>query len=255
MPLSRILSAALIFLPLFIAGQDIDEAIKLFNMYKFDQSRVIFEDIVQKADHPRIAEAHYYLGRLCINPDSALIHYQRVIKDYPQSRFVGEAYLEIAKMKFAREDYQNAIVVINELLRNYPDIPFKDQAQFWLGVSYIGAGQKEIGYATLRTMIAANPKSDWAVRAANIIPGNQPSDVPKDFYTIQVGSYRNQSNAQKMAADLKAKGFEVSIVEAQVLGNTYYRVWVGQFPTPDAAKAQAVKLEALGIKGNVVKGY
>lgn len=255
MPRARIISAALILLPFSIFGQDIDEAIKFFNMYKFDQARIIFEDIVRKNDHPRIAEAYYYLGRLSINPDSALAYYRRVINDYPQSRYTGEAYLEIAKMNFAREDYQNAIVILNELLRNHPDIPFKDQAQFWLGVSYIGVGQKDVGYATLRSLIAANPKSDWAVRAASILPGSPTPEPARDFYTIQVGSYRNEVNAQKRAAELKAGGYEARIVEAQVLGNTYFRVWVGQYPTAEEAKAQAAKLEALGIKGNVIKGY
>jgi TolA-binding protein len=261
MPRPRILLAFLI-IPLSLIGQDIDDAIRLFESFQFDHSRIIFEDIVKKGDNPRLAEAHYYLGRLSINPDSALTHYRIVIKDYPQSRYVDVSYLEIAKINIARENYQDAIVTINELMKNFPDIGFKDEALFWLGVSYIGAGQKDLGHTTLKNLIAAYPKSDWSGRASSIIPDKsgtpppgQPPDVPKDYYTIQIGSYRNETNAQKVAKDLRGKGFTVRVVPAEVKGNQYFRVWVGQFPTADAAKAFSPKLDSLGIKGNVVKGY
>lgn len=261
MPRPRILLAFFI-IPLTLGAQDIDEAIRLFESFQFDRSRIIFEDLVKKGDNPRLAEAHYYLGRLSINPDSALIHYRTVIKDYPQSRYVDISYLEIAKINIARENYQDAIVTINEMLKQYPDIGFKDEALFWLGVSYIGAGQKDPGHATLKNLMAAYPKSEWAVRAASIIPEkgvNVPPDStsapPRDYYTIQIGSYRNESNAEKVAADLRTKKFEVRVVQAEVKGNIYFRVWVGQFSTAEAAKSFAPKLDSLGIKGNVVKGY
>jgi len=261
MPRFRIL-LALFIIPLALGAQDIDEAIRLFESFQFDHSRIIFEDIVKKGDNPRLAEAHYYLGRLSINPDSALVHYRVVIKDYPQSRYVDISYLEIAKINIARENYQDAIVTINELIKQYPDIGFKDEALFWLGVSYIGAGQKDPGHATLKSLIAAYPKSEWAGRAASIIPEkgvnvppDNPPDQPRDYYTIQIGSYRNEGNAQKVAADMRGKKYEVRVVQAEVKGNIYFRVWVGQFPTAEAAKAFAPKLDSLGIKGNVVKGY
>jgi len=248
---------ALFIIPLSLGAQDIDEAIRLFESFQFDRSRIIFEDIVKKDDNPRLAEAHYYLGRLSINPDSALTHYRIVIKNYPQSRYIDISYLEIAKINIARENYQDAIVTINELLKSFPDVAFKDEALFWLGVSYIGAGQKDPGHATLKSLIAAYPKSEWAVRAASIIPekGDNPPDQPREYYTIQIGSYRNEGNAQKVAGDLRGKNFEVRVVQAEVKGNVYFRVWVGQFSTADAAKAFAPKLDSLGIKGNVVKGY
>ena len=85
-------------------------------------------------------------------------------------------------------------------------------------------------------------------------PGNPP-DPTRDFYTIHIGSYRNEGNAQKLAADMRGKKFEVRVVQAEVKGNIYFRVWIGQFPTAEAAKAFAPKLDSLGIKGNVVKGY
>jgi cell division protein FtsN len=50
-------------------------------------------------------------------------------------------------------------------------------------------------------------------------------------------------------------GFDTQVVDALVKGNIYYRVWVGRFSIIEQAKAFSLKLDSLGIKGNVVKGY
>lgn len=71
-----------------------------------------------------------------------------------------------------------------------------------------------------------------------------PSSLPKEIassalgkYTVQVGAYATEKEAQAMAADLKKKGFEAFYVSAQVKGKTYYRVSLGLFSTETEAKA------------------
>jgi tetratricopeptide (TPR) repeat protein len=257
-PLSRariIVSCALIaFIPLVAAGQDIDEAIKLFNALQFDKSRVIFEDIVRAGTDARIAEAYYYLARLSINPDSQAFYYGKVVSDHPQSRYADIACLEIAKINIGREAYGNAILTLQNLIKNYPDTKIKDEYLFWLGVSYIAVGQNEQGAKALKELISSYPKSAWSDRAGNIIANQEPL-VIADYYTVQVGSYRNIDNARKYAETLKTQGTEVQVVEAVIKGITYYRVWVGRFASKEEARAFSTKLESQGIKGNVVKGY
>jgi len=254
MPRNRIF-LALFIIPLLLFTQDINEAIRLFNSAQFDLAREIFAEVVKDETNPRIAEAFYYLGRLSIVPDSALLYYTKVINDYPESRYVDISYLEIAKSSIAREKYKNAIVTLNELLRKFPDTSLKDEILFWLGVSYMSSGEQEQGVGILQDLRKMFPKSVWSERAASIIPAKQPPDTAAEYYTVQVGSYRNRNNAEKHATEMKGKEFDVQIVEALVKGNTYYRVWVGKFPNIEEAKAFSFKLDSLGIKGNVVKGY
>ncbi len=254
MPRNRIVFVVFI-IPLLLIAQDIDEAIRLFNSAQFDRAREIFIEVVKDENNPRIAEAYYYLGRLSIVPDSALLYYTKVINDYPESRYADISYLEIAKSSIAREKYKNAIVTLNELLRKFPDTNLKDEIFFWLGVSYMSSGEQEQGIGILQNLRKMFPKSLWSERAASIIPTKQPPEATKEYYTVQVGSYRNRANAEKHAAQMTEKEFDVQIVEALVKGNTYYRVWVGKFSTIEEAKTFSLKLESLGIKGNVVKGY
>ncbi len=253
MPRYRIVICLLI-IPLSLFAQDIDEAIRLFNTFQFEKARDLFVEIIGNESHPRIAEAFYYLGRLSLNPDSSLVYYQKVIKNHPQSRFADLSYLEIAKMNITMKNYKNAIVTLNEMLRQFPETSSKDEALFWLGVSYISSGDDKQGKAVLDNLKSAFPKSIWAERAKTIIPDRPVNPPLKEYFTVQVGSYRNRDNAEKYVQDLKAKGLTAQIVQALVMGNTYFRVWVGQFQTIEQAKAFALKLDSLGIKGNVVKG-
>ncbi len=250
----RIVLAVLV-IPLFLIAQDIDEAIRLFNSFQFERAREIFIEVVKDENNPRIAEVYYFLGRLSIVPDSALLYYKKVTNDYPQSRYADISYLEIAKIHIARESYTNAIVTLNELRRKFPDTTLKDEVLFWLGVSYLSTGQEKQGVSVLGNLRTTFPKSVWSERAANMIPTKKVPDVTTEYFTIQVGSYRNMANAEKQTEELRGKDFDARIVEALVKGNTYYRVWVGKFSTIEQAKTFSLKLDSLGIKGNVVKGY
>lgn len=253
MPRRRIIFI-LFIIPLFLIAQNIDEAIRLFNSFQFERSEEIFREIIKDKNNPRIAEAYYYMGRLSVSPDAALLYYNEVINNHPASRYADISYLEIAKIDIAREKYKNAIAILDELLQKFPDTNVKDEILFWLGVAHISSGKKEEGVRFLENLRASFPRSIWSERAAQIIPTTT-GVAGDEYFTVQIGSYRNKANAQKLEEELTRKGLNVKIVEAMVKGNIYYRVWVGQFQSLEGAKAFSLILDSLGIKGNVVKGY
>lgn len=72
----------------------------------------------------------------------------------------------------------------------------------------------------------------------------RPSSLPKDVaaysvgkFTVQVAAYTDEAEAQKMASDLKTKGYSAFYIPATVKGKIYYRVSVGQFATPKEAQS------------------
>lgn len=78
-----------------------------------------------------------------------------------------------------------------------------------------------------------------------------PSSIPKDVgqysagkFTVQVGAYSKEEEAQKVAGDLKSKGFSAFYIPAKVKGQTWYRVSVGLFATP--REAQDYRTELMG---------
>lgn len=76
-----------------------------------------------------------------------------------------------------------------------------------------------------------------------------PSSLPKDVaqytvgkFTVQVASYTDENEAQKMASDLKEKGYSAFYIPANIKGKTWFRVSVGQFATPKEAATYRAEL-------------
>jgi DedD protein len=72
-------------------------------------------------------------------------------------------------------------------------------------------------------------------------------------WAVQIASYAASSRAQKVAGDLKTKGFDAFVMPFKTGDKTLYRVRVGPEDERKAADADAAKLRAHGITGAVVK--
>lgn len=70
-------------------------------------------------------------------------------------------------------------------------------------------------------------------------------------FVVQLGSFASRDNAERLAREVRARGFPVSVSQAAT-GRKLYRVRAG--PTRDRAAAEglAVKLRAAGHSGSVV---
>lgn len=86
-----------------------------------------------------------------------------------------------------------------------------------------------------------------------------PSSLPKDVaqyavgkFTVQVAAYPQEAEAQKMASDLKTKGYSAFYIPANVKGTTYYRVSVGQFATQKEATTYRAEFLAKSKMGSAI---
>jgi rare lipoprotein A len=67
-------------------------------------------------------------------------------------------------------------------------------------------------------------------------------------FTLQVGSFTDEPNAQKLAEQLRKNFENVYVATVETLTQKYHRVRVGQFDTKDAALIIAQKLSQMGFK-------
>jgi cell division septation protein DedD len=67
----------------------------------------------------------------------------------------------------------------------------------------------------------------------------------KLHYTVQVGAFREQPQAERLKADLTRKGHEAYVMSAKLPDGMTYRVRVGKFTTRDEATAAAKQLAAI----------
>jgi DedD protein len=103
---------------------------------------------------------------------------------------------------------------------------------------------REAASAAAPSQTAAPPPT-----SAPVVVSPKPA---RGSFAVQLGSFSNQDNAQRLVGEMKAKGFSAFIAPITSGGRELYRVRIG--PTSDRAGAEAlaVKLRAQGQPGSVV---
>ncbi|MBV6418239.1 MAG: Cell division protein DedD [Steroidobacteraceae bacterium] len=93
-----------------------------------------------------------------------------------------------------------------------------------------------------------------APSAASASPSAPPEAQPvpdTQGYAVQIGSFANRTNAERLVARLKAGGYAAFMLPPES-GRKLYRVRVGPVAERDAAETLAARLAAAGQAGKVV---
>jgi cell division protein FtsN len=93
-----------------------------------------------------------------------------------------------------------------------------------------------------------------ALPTSTVAVPDSTSQVGKDSYLIQIASFKNRQDAERMKAALTLKGFDVSIVNTSQQQGNWFRVIVGPFSSRlSAEKAQLALMQSEHIKGMIRK--
>jgi rare lipoprotein A len=101
----------------------------------------------------------------------------------------------------------------------------------------------DISYSAAQ-MLGMWEKGTALVKIEVISPGVE----PVQRFTLQVGSFADETNAQKLAEQLRKSFENVYVATVETLTQKYHRVRVGQFETREAALVIAEKLSQMGFK-------
>ena len=83
------------------------------------------------------------------------------------------------------------------------------------------------------------------------VPESTTSSTTGSLYRVQTGAFSKKINADKLAAELKKKGFDTYIVQADGL----FKVQVGAYSIKANADAMAAKLKAAGYDTYIITSY
>lgn len=72
------------------------------------------------------------------------------------------------------------------------------------------------------------------------------------MWAVQLGSFSDQANAERLAADLRSQGYAAFLSRLQTTANLLHRVRVGPQESRESAENIAAQLEKIGHKGQVV---
>ncbi len=103
------------------------------------------------------------------------------------------------------------------------------------------------------------PEADGEV-AAKPAPGGSsaPADTPAPatsttgMWAVQLGSFSNKENAEKLAADLRKQGYAAFLSQLQTSAGVMHRVRIGPQKDRESAEAMATRLARVGHEGKVV---
>lgn len=80
----------------------------------------------------------------------------------------------------------------------------------------------------------------------------RPSRSATGMWAVQLGSFSNQANAERLAAELRQQGFAAFLSRLETPNGELQRVRVGPQRDRESAEAMAARLERAGQKGQVV---
>lgn len=100
-------------------------------------------------------------------------------------------------------------------------------------------------------VLAPAPQAKPAAPAASLPPPAAPAR-PTGGFVVQVGTFGQKANAERLVKDLRAKGFDAFVSELERGGKPLFRVRVGPAGTREAAADLARRLATAGQAGQLV---
>ena len=217
------------------------------------------------------AEGLYWRAALATNALDAERDYRRVAVEYPLSPRVHDALTRLAQLELARGDRALARLHLERLLRETPPAPARASAFYWLARIDIEEGKQTagcelvdsaraiapVGDVELQNQIGAEARRCHAVPPRDVAtppPGSTAPDagaapaprraVPTAAagatHTVQVGAYPQRTSADRLRAQLAARGFPARVVPA----GSVWRVRVGRYAVRRDAERMAARLKA-----------
>ncbi|MGH7703333.1 MAG: SPOR domain-containing protein [Gemmatimonadales bacterium] len=203
----------------------------------------------------------YTLGIVARTVDDMRRYYQQIAVEYATSSWADDALLRLAMLDYAAANLASSARNLERIRSDYPASPLLPTAAYWAarayfdlrrptdachwvtdGLAQVGDNvelQNQLGYygsrcAALAQQPAESTRADTAQRPATGPPGGRPG------FAVQVAAVKTQSAADKVAAALKAVGFESHTLGAAGL----IKVRVGHYPDRASAQAAAAKVKA-----------
>ncbi len=228
----------------FAAVADLDQ---LFEQENYQQLESLLPS--HMAAFPNDPHVIFFQGYVQTDPTQAVIFYQRVVTDFPTSTYADYALLRLGQYYYFEGHYLTARRYFSQLFRTFPDSELKDDAQYLYCQSILADGKIDSAKLFLKAFVQnakRSPYVDAAILDVEDLGGLAPEELvkppvkkQKSFFSIQVASYKNQTDAKNAMHKLSRVFPHVTVGERTLGNTTYYRVLIGKFNSKDKATEYA----------------
>jgi tetratricopeptide (TPR) repeat protein len=172
------------------------------------------------ATYPNDPGVLYLQALLTREGAEAVRHYQNIVDNHPKSAWADDALYKVYQFYNAIGLYRTAELKLNQLKREYPNSPL----------------------VTGKTEVDTRALPEERVRTTADPAAGKPATGSGQF-TLQVGAYSTQVNANKQKLFFEDLGYPVEVVSKVKDGRSLWSVNVGSFATYDEAKAKSGEIK------------
>ena len=172
-------------------------------------------------ENPNDPSVMFLDGVLTENGQQAIVIYDNIIKNYPHSRYADAALYRVYSYYYALGMYSAAKDKLNKLRKDYPNSPY-------IKIAQIDIPGKD-------NVIASGKFSAIPETQINTSVNSTKPDVNYK-YTIQAGAFSVLKNATALQKSFQSSGYSSNIKDKIVAGTTFHIVYVGKFTGEDDAK-------------------
>ncbi len=206
----------------------------------------------QYAANPYTGEAHYWMGMKEKDPAKALVHFQKVLKDYPRTPSFPRALFYKGQAELDLKDYKQALVTLGEFAKESPDHDLALIARYQRAGALAKAGFPEEACLAYEWVTKEAPYSGYAseayLRWAQVLHIKGDYDAEVHVYESFLKDFPTDKKANEVYWRL---GHLKRRAGAYQLAMTYYRKVV---PTEGVATQQEVDEAIKSLEKIVSKG-
>ena len=183
-----------------------------------------------------------------------------IISKYPGSKRVCDAYVAIGDSYFLEGNMDAAVKKYEEAVDSFPNDKNIGVIYYKLGCAYKQKGSSDKASYYFEKVKSAAPLSFEARMISGSGQGNRAGVYSKatpenpvkhasagnGVYSVQVGSFKNSRNAERMVRELADSGYESYIEPPGGSGGKLYRVKAGKCGSKEDAEDLAAKLRKAG---------
>lgn len=188
----------------------------------------------------------YYAAEVSANAEKSVGLFNRIINQYPQSAFYNLSLYRLAGYGIVNDDTARAVPLLKKIILSKDD-RIAPAAYSTLISVYERGGNMEQSSKLAADFVAEYPNSEYIKLFSGA--DNAHATHIESFFTVQIGSFSQKENAEKLFSQMNKKKYDVFIDYKDGM----YKVRIGRYKTKDeAVRFQQIFQKSEGIASWVI---
>jgi len=243
-----------------LSSQSGPEIIGLVLKGEYQKAREGLEQI-QKAGSESRDTVLFLQGLLAMDGEAAAETYQKLLTEFPESKYCDDAMFRLAQLAYARGAYRSALSRFREIQTSHPNSNLIPACLQWQNLCLQAMGESDDKTEDTVPSSVTEPGLNEILGVIENDIVNKPVVTPvkpsgpktSPAYAVQVNAFSEQSRALMQKSFFEKNGYLVSLGSKTKDNQTLYLVWVGSVSTKEEALALKNEISnKFGVSGFVV---